>query len=346
VSANPPPRIALCMIVRDDADTIELALRSARPHVAEINVYDTGSTDGTLEIVRGLQAEPGPLVRLEEGEWRNDFAWARTRSWEMASPECDWLMWLDGDDELAVGTPIGDLLADLSSDVDGLACFYQWPNGGVWPCRLARRTADYRWVDPIDEWLSPPPGQPYRVEIADPAEIRVIHHKTEQARQESAARNLAMAAAWLGQLESCGSEIPARLHFTAGKNAMAMGDLERACAELFAFRDSCQPAYRVGGVRFLSAALQLANRNLEALRLLEEEYAREPSRIYAVDLAQLHLALGNTAAASQWATTALQLPFPLPDLFEMTPDEEALVAIPRAVLAAIRAATPLQTLVA
>jgi hypothetical protein len=40
--------IAACLIVRDSEDVLERALASIRPHVDEVNVYDTGSTDGTL----------------------------------------------------------------------------------------------------------------------------------------------------------------------------------------------------------------------------------------------------------------------------------------------------------
>src|SRR5947208_827532 len=42
-------KIAACLIVKDSAATIEKCLNSIRPFVDEINVYDTGSTDDTVE---------------------------------------------------------------------------------------------------------------------------------------------------------------------------------------------------------------------------------------------------------------------------------------------------------
>src|SRR6266498_2490360 len=121
------PKIAACLIVKDAADTIEKCLDSIRPFVDEINIYDTGSTDDTLSILERLDQGPKlhiacpqcvrlneqleedgskdicpehgeitpveiPLaqIRVEQGEWRDDFSWARQRSWEMVSDDVDW----------------------------------------------------------------------------------------------------------------------------------------------------------------------------------------------------------------------------------------------------------------
>ncbi|MFB3079439.1 MAG: glycosyltransferase, partial [Lysobacterales bacterium] len=42
--------LSLCMIVKNEADNLEKCLSLARPHVEEIVIVDTGSTDGTQEI--------------------------------------------------------------------------------------------------------------------------------------------------------------------------------------------------------------------------------------------------------------------------------------------------------
>lgn len=88
----PPGTLTVAMIVKNEALNIKDAIASFRPIADEIVVYDTGSTDGTQDIL----AELG--VKWIQGEWRNDFAWARNRSLEAA--RCSWVMWMDADDRI------------------------------------------------------------------------------------------------------------------------------------------------------------------------------------------------------------------------------------------------------
>ncbi len=84
--------VSLCMIVRNEERFLAECLASARDAVDEINVVDTGSTDRTVEIARSFGANV--IFR----EWRNDFAWARNESLEMATRR--WTIVLDADEEL------------------------------------------------------------------------------------------------------------------------------------------------------------------------------------------------------------------------------------------------------
>jgi glycosyltransferase involved in cell wall biosynthesis len=88
----PPGTLSVAMIVKNEALNIKDAIASFRPIADEIVVYDTGSTDGTQDILTDLG------VKWIQGEWRNDFAWARNRSLEAA--RCSWVMWMDADDRI------------------------------------------------------------------------------------------------------------------------------------------------------------------------------------------------------------------------------------------------------
>ena len=86
-------RIALCMIVKNEAANLERCLKSVRGLVSETNIVDTGSEDNTVEIARRL----GAHVRSEQ--WTNDFSHARNISLDMAKAE--WILILDADEVLA-----------------------------------------------------------------------------------------------------------------------------------------------------------------------------------------------------------------------------------------------------
>jgi len=51
------PTLSLCMIVKDEENFLPTCLESAKDHVDEIIVVDTGSTDRTVEIATKYNAK-------------------------------------------------------------------------------------------------------------------------------------------------------------------------------------------------------------------------------------------------------------------------------------------------
>lgn len=123
--------ISLCIITKDRIETIQACIESVRPFVTEVNVYDTGSTDGTLELLDRLASEAGTPVHVERGEWRDDFAWARNQSFAMASPEIPWWMWLDSDDVLLRGDLLLETVAEMErKNAPGALIAYDYMGSG------------------------------------------------------------------------------------------------------------------------------------------------------------------------------------------------------------------------
>ncbi|CAN7315569.1 glycosyltransferase family 2 protein [Phenylobacterium sp. LjRoot225] len=88
-------RLALVMIVRDEAAVIGRALDSARPHVDRMIVLDTGSTDGTPTLAAAAGAE------VSSFDWCDDFAAARNAS--LALSDAAWNLVLDADEWIEAG---------------------------------------------------------------------------------------------------------------------------------------------------------------------------------------------------------------------------------------------------
>lgn len=103
--------LCLCMIVKNEAPVIRRCLDSVRPLIDRWVVVDTGSTDGTQDIVRAtLHDLPGTLV---ERPWR-DFAFNRTESLALARPDGDYSLIIDADDALEI--PEDFHMPDLDAD--------------------------------------------------------------------------------------------------------------------------------------------------------------------------------------------------------------------------------------
>jgi glycosyltransferase involved in cell wall biosynthesis len=90
-------RICLSMIVKNEAPVIERCLRSVKPYVHAWAISDTGSTDGTQDIVRHFMADlPGELI---ERPWV-DFSTNRNEALELAKKYGDYALVIDADDVL------------------------------------------------------------------------------------------------------------------------------------------------------------------------------------------------------------------------------------------------------
>lgn len=82
--------ISLCMIVKNEEDTLTRCLESIKGIPDEIIIIDTGSTDNTLNIAKQW------TENIFSYEWKDNFADARNYSFQKATK--DYILWLDADD--------------------------------------------------------------------------------------------------------------------------------------------------------------------------------------------------------------------------------------------------------
>lgn len=93
----PSQTVCLCMIVRNESSIIRRCLDSVRPILTHWLIVDTGSTDGTQDIIREyMKGLPG---QLHERPWQ-DFAHNRTEAIALARGIADYIFIIDADDRL------------------------------------------------------------------------------------------------------------------------------------------------------------------------------------------------------------------------------------------------------
>lgn len=140
-------RISACLIVRDEIEELGACLDSLERAVDEIVIVDTGSTDGTVELVERR------ATRFAQRAWTDDFAAARNASLELAQGE--WILIIDADEQL-----VGELaqLRKAIAEPHGLAYQLEQRNdlgngatGSMFTTRLFRRLPEIRYVGRVHE---------------------------------------------------------------------------------------------------------------------------------------------------------------------------------------------------
>lgn len=96
------PELTLCMIVKDEAGIIERCLASVKPYIKRYSILDTGSTDGTQDIIRRFMGDvPGTV---HERPWK-EFDGSRTEAINIARKEANdqgWLLLIDADELISI----------------------------------------------------------------------------------------------------------------------------------------------------------------------------------------------------------------------------------------------------
>ncbi len=166
--------ISLCMIVRDEEQTLARCLDSICGLVDEIILVDTGSVDRTVEIARKY------TEKIFYFPWIDDFSAARNFSLEQAGME--FCMWMDADDilpaeyaenfrkqkrELDQTTDMVMMPYETAFDTQGRPTFVYERE------RILRRSAGFRFLGRVHEAV-PPAGKVVRWDVS-------VRHKKEKS---------------------------------------------------------------------------------------------------------------------------------------------------------------------
>lgn len=251
------PTISVCMIVKDEEDTLARALECASSIADEIIVVDTGSTDSTVEIAKSFT----PHVYFFE--WVNDFSAARNFSFSKAS--MDYCMWLDADD-IILPHDIEKLLElkhSMSPYSDIVMLKYNTafdehgnPTFSYYRERLIKRDAGFKWGGFIHEAITPSGNIVYN----DTA----ITHKKEKSGDSN--RNLEMFET---RLED-GYTLTPREQFYFGRELYYHEQYERAIQvfTLFVYEGKGWVENNIDACSCLSLCYRALDQQDEALRIL------------------------------------------------------------------------------
>lgn len=144
--AEAKEKICLNMIVKDESRVIRRCLDSVKPIIDYWVIIDTGSTDGTQDIIKEHMKDiPGMLY---ERPWKN-FGDNRTEALDLAQGKGDYILFMDADDIMVYEE--GFELFPLTQD------YYAIWQGSEWfsfqKTQLVRSGLPWKWVGVTHEYL-------------------------------------------------------------------------------------------------------------------------------------------------------------------------------------------------
>lgn len=85
-------------IVHNEENFIWFALMSVVDYVDKILIWDSGSTDKTVEIIREVIKEKGDKIEFKEVGVLDKIDFTKMRQVQLERSHCDWILVLDGDE--------------------------------------------------------------------------------------------------------------------------------------------------------------------------------------------------------------------------------------------------------
>jgi len=145
--------ICLNMIVKNESHVIERCLKSVKPLIDYWVIVDTGSTDGTQEIIKNFMSDvPGELY---ESPWV-DFAHNRNEALQLAKDKADYALFLDADDQYVIEDGFS-FPETLDKDYYNIVVHH-----GTWTHKrpeLIKTSKFWEWRDVLHEAICPLEGR-------------------------------------------------------------------------------------------------------------------------------------------------------------------------------------------
>ena len=177
---RPVPKSGIClnMIVKDEAPVIERLLVSVQSVIDYFVIVDTGSQDGTPDLIISIASRLGLAGEVHHRPWQ-DFAFNRQQALElvMARKGFQWVLFLDADEELRYQDP-----AFYRSLIPGTSYLLEHHNKAVryWVLKLISITAaEWRWEGVLHEAIHQTKGPHKNAKAREPW---IIYHAMEGSR--------------------------------------------------------------------------------------------------------------------------------------------------------------------
>lgn len=148
-----PSTISLSIIVKNEAKVIERMLSTVWSILDYYVVIDTGSTDGTQDIIRKFFDEKGIPGEVIDHPWKN-FEDARNTALNAVKGKADFGFWIDADEQLLIDPKFNvDRFKLNLSQFDGANLKVLYGGQNYYRMQFFSTKASWRWYGPVHEVL-------------------------------------------------------------------------------------------------------------------------------------------------------------------------------------------------
>jgi glycosyltransferase involved in cell wall biosynthesis len=148
-----PATVSLSIIVKNEAAVIERMLKTVYPILDYYVVVDTGSTDGTQDIIRKFFEEKGIPGEVIDHPWKN-FEDARNTALNAVKGKADFGFWIDADEQVTYDPGFNPLMFKAGlSQFDGGNVKVTYGGQNYFRMQFFSTKKPWRWYGPVHEVL-------------------------------------------------------------------------------------------------------------------------------------------------------------------------------------------------
>ncbi len=287
--------LSVCMIVKNEEDTLARCLDCIKDIADEIVIVDTGSSDKTVEIA-GMFTK-----NIYHFAWIDDFAAARNFAFSKATME--YTMWLDADDVIDESNraKLKALKVNLKPEVDMVMLKYDVafdengePTYSYYRERIMKTANHYQWIGAIHEVIQQS-GHVIHEEIS-------IHHKKLHPTEKG--RNLRIFEKAVRE----GKQLDPRQQFYFARELYYNGRFEEAIEMFTKFLDAGNGwvENNISACKDLSMCHYAKNDEKAAIASLFRSFEFDlPRAEILCDIGLHYMRRGNFRTAAYWYHRAL-----------------------------------------
>lgn len=144
------------MIVKNETHIIKECLDSIHKYIDYWVIVDTGSTDGTQELIKAYFAEKGIPGELHERPWVS-FGENRSEALTLCDGKADWAWMIDADDYIEGAF---DFPLNIPDEVDAWALKFARGEFKWWRTQIFRTGRGWKYIGILHEYPTIPDKQP------------------------------------------------------------------------------------------------------------------------------------------------------------------------------------------
>lgn len=277
--------IALACILKNEINNIDQLLKSIDGCFDEIHMTDTGSDDGSKELLEEYSKGKNPAntkLFLHHFKWCDDFSKARNASFSKV--HTDYIMWMDLDDVLSSTETFKYWRDNIMEISDFWVSTYHYASNseGVPTCSFARervvkKDLNTTWKYFVHEGMIPPP----HAKINYAVNWQVIHKRTEDDIKKDRSRNIQLFR---------GKDLDTRMKYYFGKELFENGQTLDAYKELLdaAIDPALEMHDRIMAIQYAVLCSMQLNQFERAIDLAHQGIKLDPQR------AEFFVAIGDS----------------------------------------------------